>query len=129
ILPDAESEEEVRDIADRLLRTLSQPLTIDGHELYITASVGVACSFADSTAESLERAAYLALHHAKRAGKARTMFFQPGMTATPPERLEIEKRLRRALDRKEMVLFYQPQVHLASNRIRGAEALLRWRQE
>src|SRR5437763_10084741 len=51
------------------------------------------------------------------------------MTAPPPERLEIEKRLRRALDRKEMVLFYQPQVHLASNRIRGAEALLRWRQE
>jgi EAL domain-containing protein (putative c-di-GMP-specific phosphodiesterase class I) len=51
------------------------------------------------------------------------------MSAAPPERLEIEKRLRSALDRKEMVLFYQPQINLAANRVCGAEALLRWRQE
>ena len=129
VVPDAESNEEAQAIANRLLLSLATPFTIDGHELFITASVGVACSSPDSTPESLEREAYLALYHAKRAGKARYMFFQPGMSATPPERLEIEKRLRCALERKEMVLYYQPQIHLASNRIRGAEALLRWRPE
>jgi diguanylate cyclase (GGDEF)-like protein len=129
ILADVGSREEAQNVADRLLQSLAAPFTIDGHELFITASVGVASSTPESTAESLERAAYLALYHAKKAGKARVMFFHAGMSATPPERLEIEKRLRGAIGRSEMVLFYQPQMDLASNRIRGAEALMRWRQE
>lgn len=128
IVSDTAADDDGRETAERLLRSLATPFTIDEHELFISASVGVAGSSPDSSPESLEREAYLALYHAKRSANTRLMFFQPGMSATPPERLEIERRLRGALERSEMVLFYQPQIELASNRVRGAEALMRWRQ-
>src|ERR1022692_3888716 len=66
---------------------------------------------------------------AKQAGKARLVYFHSSMAATPPERLEMEKRLRFALARKEMLVYYQPQVDVFTGRVTGAEALLRWRPE
>src|ERR1035438_2741844 len=112
-----------------LLRSLAEPFSVDGHELFIGASIGIAWAAPESTPESLERQAQLALSRAKQAGKARLVYFHSSMAATPPERLEMEKRLRFALARKEMLVYYQPQVDVFTGRVTGAEALLRWRPE
>jgi diguanylate cyclase (GGDEF)-like protein len=116
-------------VAASLLQSLSSTFSIDGHELFINASIGIACSASESSPESLEREAYLALYEAKRTGKARAVHFHPSMAAVSPERFEMEKRLRFALDREEFVVYYQPQIDFATGRVSGAEALLRWRPE
>jgi len=108
--------------AARLLDSLKLPFSIDGHELFASASIGIG----SNEPASLQREAYVALYHAKRAGKARAIQFDPSMAGTPPERLEMEQRLRFALEKGEMLLYYQPQVNLSSGCLVGAEALLRW---
>ena len=113
-------------MATHLLHSLTSPLSVDGHQVFISASIGIACSHPGSTAHSLQREAYVALYHAKKDGKARALHFDPSMAATPPERLEMEKCLRSAIARNEMLLYYQPQIDLATGRVAGAEALLRW---
>jgi diguanylate cyclase (GGDEF)-like protein len=121
--------DEAGSIAEGLLDSLSTAFAIDGHELFISASIGIVCSTPQSTRQSLEREATIALYNAKQAGKGRSACFHSSMAATPPERLELERRLRRALERQEMRLYYQPQVNLSSGLIDGAEALLRWQAE
>lgn len=113
-------------MAEALLRTLRSPLSVDNHQVFISASIGIACSRRGSTPQTVQREAYVALYHAKKQGKARALLFAPDMAATPPERLEMEKCLRAALPRGEMLLYYQPQIDLRSGRVAGAEALLRW---
>jgi diguanylate cyclase (GGDEF)-like protein len=112
--------------AERLLASLSSSLSAGSHQVFINASIGIACSRLDSTPQSLQREAYVALYHAKRDGNSRALCFQPSMATTPPERLEMEKCLRSAILRNEMLLYYQPQIDLATGRLVGAEALLRW---
>jgi diguanylate cyclase (GGDEF)-like protein len=129
LLPDRPGMEHAAAVAGRLLRSLSTPFSIDDHELFLSASIGIGYSTAASTKQSLEREAYVALYQAKQAGKAQSMSYRASMAATPPERLEMEKRLRFALARREVRLHYQPQMELASGTVRGAEALLRWRPE
>jgi diguanylate cyclase (GGDEF)-like protein len=129
LLPQVSDPAEAAIAADRLLQSLAEPFLVDGHQLFIAASVGIACSEPDSTPHSVERAAYIALHNAKRAGKARSMHFDPSMASTPPERLEMEKQLRFALERNEMLLYFQPQLELSSGLVSGAEVLMRWRPE
>ena len=129
LLPNRTGMEQGAAVAGRLLRSLSKPFSIDDHELFLSASIGIGYSTPESTPQSLEREAYVALYQAKQAGKAQSMSFRSSMAATPPERLEMEKRLRFALARREVRLFYQPQLELSSGTVRGAEALLRWRPE
>jgi diguanylate cyclase (GGDEF)-like protein len=112
-----------------LLQALAEPFSIDEHQIFIRASIGISLAWPGSSAESLQREAYVALYHAKQAGKGRWLKFQPSMAVTPPERLEMEKCLRSALSKNEMVLYYQPQIDLASGTLRGAEALIRWNPE
>ncbi len=83
--------------AGRLLLSLAEPFSIDQHQIFIRASAGISCAQPGSSAESLQREAYVALYHAKQAGKGRWLKFQPSMAVTPPERLEMEKCLRSAL--------------------------------
>jgi diguanylate cyclase (GGDEF)-like protein len=116
-------------VAARLLHSLATSFSIDGHDLFINASIGIGFSTLESTPESLEREAYLALYEAKRAGKARVVHFHASMAAVSPERLEMEKRLRFALAREEFLVYYQPQIEFSTGRVSGAEALLRWRPE
>jgi diguanylate cyclase (GGDEF)-like protein len=116
-------------LADCLLQSLDEPFHADEHELFIGASVGIACAQPAATAESLQREAWIALYHAKGAGKGRRVEFHSSMAAIPPERLEMEKCLRSALARNEMTLFYQAQIELSTGLVRGAEALLRWNPE
>jgi len=114
------------DTAGKLLKSLAEPISADDYQVFISASIGIGCAGPGSSGQSLQREAYVALYHAKHDGKARWALFDPSMAATRPERLEMEKGLRSALARKEMLLYYQPQIDLVSGAVAGGEALLRW---
>ena len=129
LVPGITAPEDAGAVTARLLDSLSTSFSIDRHELFTGASIGISCSTPGSTPESLEREAYLALYEAKRTGKARAVFFHSSMAAVPPERLEMEKRLRFALSREEFVVYYQPQIGFSTGRVNGMEALVRWRPE
>ncbi len=127
LLEDIADLAEARDVAARLHATLRAPLVLEGHELFVTASIGLALGegVAD-TPEDLLRFADVALYRAKEVGRACTEVFYPGMSAAAVERLELERDLRRALARGEFVVHYQPIVELHTGVIGGLEALVRW---
>jgi len=129
LVADAPAIEDAGAVAGRLLRSLADPFSVDGHEPFIGASIGIGWTDPESTPESLDRHAYLALCQAKQTGKARLVYFHSSMAATTPERLEMERRLRFALAQKELRVYYQPQMNISTGRLIGAEALLRWRPE
>lgn len=115
-------------LAERLVRALSAPYDIDGHRVVISASVGAALAPADGhDAGDLLKKADVALYRAKADGRACARFFAPEMQAELQARLAMEADLREVLERRQLELFYQPLFDLRENRIRGFEALLRWR--
>ncbi len=119
--------EEARGTAERILATLRSPIALKGRKVYVTASIGVALGGNNTRrADDLLRDADLAMYRAKRSGKARYAVFEEGMNAQALERLDLEHGLRRALERAELEAYYQPKVSLASGRVVGLEALLRW---
>jgi diguanylate cyclase (GGDEF)-like protein len=112
-------------VAKRVIAALGEPFTVLGREVFISASIGIA--YGQSDAESLLRNADVAMYRAKRSGDAGAYaIFEPGMHAAVVERLEVEADLRRAIERNELVLHYQPLIELAGGRVVGLEALLRW---
>jgi diguanylate cyclase (GGDEF)-like protein len=113
-------------VADRLVRVMAEPFELGGVEVATGVSVGVAFFAPDLDADQLMRNADLAMYAAKRRGKGRYEVFEPAMHAGAVLRLQTESELRRACDRGELVVFYQPVVALASGRIVGVEALVRW---
>jgi diguanylate cyclase (GGDEF)-like protein len=115
-------------IARRVLAAFAEPFRIEGHELFVTASIGIAVSPADGQdAETLLKHAEMAMYQAKQRGRKTYEFFSEDMNAHALERLTLENQLRRAVERNEFVLYYQPKVDVGSGRITGAEALVRWR--
>ncbi|RZI42031.1 EAL domain-containing protein [Herbaspirillum sp. HC18] len=115
------------DLAERLMGALSRPFEVDGHEIGISACIGISIFPEDgNTPEKLIKHADVALHHAKGVGVGRFQFFREEMNHASMERLLIESSLRMALQRNEFRVFYQPQVELESGRIVGMEALVRW---
>jgi diguanylate cyclase (GGDEF)-like protein/PAS domain S-box-containing protein len=127
ILPGAVSPNEASAIAARLIRVLSQPYDVDGQELVIGASVGIALSPGDgASSEDLMRNADMALYRAKQDGGGVHRFFEKEMDRQAQKRRDLEHDLRRAFAHGEFELHYQPLVDVASNRISGFEALLRW---
>jgi diguanylate cyclase (GGDEF)-like protein/PAS domain S-box-containing protein len=114
-------------VAQRMIDALSKPFQLDGHSVYVGASIGIALYPADGhEAETLQSSADAALHQAKAFGRGILRFFSPEMTGRAKVRLTLEADLRRAVDQQELRLYYQPQVDLVSGRIIGVEALVRW---
>jgi len=113
--------------ATSILGALEPAFNLNGHELFISASIGLAVYNDDSPdAESLIKNADLALYRAKTLGRNNYQVYDRSMATQSPESLAIERRLRFAIDRNEFVLYYQPQVDIHTQKIVGVEALIRW---
>lgn len=116
-------------IADRIQERLAAPFDLDGREIVVTASMGIAFSSNSSTeAQGVLRDAEIAMYRAKSAGKARSEVFDQAMHAGALKRLQLETDLRKAVDRGEFRVYYQPIVSLLDKRIVGFEALTRWQR-
>lgn len=114
-------------VAQRLADAFSEPMTVDGHELVVTPSIGIAIAPGNGAdVEALLKAASIAMHHAKASTRETYLFFSDDMEAAAGGRLKLEADLRKAVARNEMVLHYQPQVNTHTGSVAGVEALLRW---
>jgi diguanylate cyclase (GGDEF)-like protein/PAS domain S-box-containing protein len=115
-------------VATKLAELLAEPYEVDAEQVTATVSLGVACFPADGAGpEMLLRNADAALSYAKSRGRAHVQLFEPRMNADLLQRLQLEAALRRAIDRREFEVHFQPRVLLSTGKVIGAEALLRWR--
>ncbi|MDE2305391.1 MAG: EAL domain-containing protein, partial [Gammaproteobacteria bacterium] len=115
-------------LARTLLDEISRAFYVNQQEVYLTASVGIAlCPNDAENVIDLIRNADAAMYHSKQNGGNSFAFYAPEMNAAAVERLMLKSKLRRALERDELVILYQPKVDLRTDRVIGAEALLRWR--
>jgi diguanylate cyclase (GGDEF)-like protein len=127
ILEETAEGDAVERIARDLLSVLSQPLQLSGHECHTTASIGVAMYPSDGTdVQTLTKNADMAMYLAKEDGKNGFRFFTKEVKTPSIERLTLESALRRALERDQFALHYQPKVDMTTGQITGVEALLRW---
>jgi len=127
LLSEVERSEDVALTARRILQTIAQPHPIGQHDLHVTTSIGLSVYPDDGRdAETLIKNADTAMYQAKENGHNSYRFFKPAMNVRAVERQSIEESLRRALERREFALHYQPKINLKSGEITGAEALLRW---
>jgi len=130
LLTDVEHIQSLAKISDKILSLFKESFLVAGHEIFVTTSIGIATFPADGvTADALLKNADTAMYHAKQLGRNGYQFFAEEMNLKVHERLSMETRLRRALERCEFLLLYQPRVDVASGAITGAEALLRWQPE
>jgi predicted signal transduction protein with EAL and GGDEF domain len=126
LLPGANAQGAAR-VAGKLQEASRQAYQIDRHELTIAPSMGIALYPRDGhDIDSLTQAADAAMYHAKQAGRNTYRFFTPQMQAQSLRALQLENALRRALERNQLYLHYQPQITLSTGRVRSVEALLRW---
>jgi diguanylate cyclase (GGDEF)-like protein/PAS domain S-box-containing protein len=127
LLPQINRLEDAVKTAQRILEALKAPFRFDGHDLHINASIGIALYPSDGEdAEVLLRNADTALYRAKEKGRNTYQLYSPLMNATAFERLVMENSLRRALERGEFVIYFQPLLSIKTGNVVGMEALLRW---
>jgi diguanylate cyclase (GGDEF)-like protein len=127
LLEDVTGMDHATTVADRILAVLDQPVSLEGHDVFPNASIGVVMgSDLEEPPEHLLRFADVAMYRAKARGRNRRELFDPSMHQNVVDRLQLETDLRRAVDRGELRLLYQPIVELATGRTSGMEALLRW---
>jgi diguanylate cyclase (GGDEF)-like protein/PAS domain S-box-containing protein len=127
LLSEMERPEDAAITARRMLQAVAKPHSINQHDLHVTTSIGVSIYPDDGPdAETLIKNADTAMYQAKEKGRQGYQFFKPVMNVRAVERQSIEESLRRALERREIVLHYQPKIDLRTGAIAGAEALIRW---
>ena len=127
LLPHVEHAEDAALSADKMLAALALPQRIGQHDLHIGASIGISIYPNDGQdTETLIKSADTAMYHAKESGRNNYKFFEQDMNTRAVQRQSIEACLRRALERQEFVLYYQPKINLLSGAIVGVEALIRW---
>jgi len=115
-------------VAEKIRNALAEPVDVDGHDMSVSASIGITTYPRDGEdIEQLVKNADIAMYHAKhRGGRQQFQFYDPGMGPLAAQDLELEAKLRRAIDKQEFLLHYQPVVDVTSGRVTGMEALIRW---
>lgn len=127
ILASMASEDEAWMVSQKILKLMTEPFTIEAHELFVTCSIGIALYPKDGDdAKTLLQSADGALYLAKNKGRNNAQFCTAEMNAKALERLTLESELRQAINRQEFLLHYQPRVDMVSGEITGMEALVRW---
>jgi diguanylate cyclase (GGDEF)-like protein len=116
----------VATLAERVRRALRTPMKISSKEIILTASIGIVVHDGQETAQDMLREGEIAMLRAKRAGADRIEIFNPAMRGEDESKLPLESELRKALERQQIAVLYQPITRLASNQLAGFEALLRW---
>jgi diguanylate cyclase (GGDEF)-like protein len=128
VLPLIQSSLPAAHAACKIQQALSQTYRVEGHNLKVTSSIGISVFPHDGeTVEELMKNADLAMYHAKSEGRNNYQFFKHEMTSTAQTRLVLESELRAAIENEEFLLHYQPQIHTATDRVIGVEALVRWK--
>lgn len=127
MLDDVARPEQAGAIAEKLLKTSSQPVIVEGDEYYISSSIGI-CLFPEDgkSLEELQKNADMAMYKAKRKGGNNYQYFKKEMKLAANEHIRLEAALRKAISHNEFVMYYQPQLNLADGQIRSVEALIRW---
>jgi diguanylate cyclase (GGDEF)-like protein/PAS domain S-box-containing protein len=126
LLEDIAGEHDAVEMAQRIAAVFTRPFVLDGDEHFVTTSIGISLAAGGERAEDLVRDAEAAMHRAKERGRARYELFDEGSRGRAISRLRVENDLRRALERDELTLDYQPIVALGERTIVGVEALVRW---
>ncbi len=127
LLPEVRRSEDVAVVAERVRASLSEPLVLAGHEVFVTPSIGIAIFPEDGeTPEALLKNADMAMYLAKRQGRNLYRFYDATLNEVALNRLTMENQLRKAIEQNELSIHYQPQLDLPSGLISGVEALLRW---
>ena len=127
LLEEIDDIDDVLEVVQRIRESLESPVVVDGHEIFISTSIGIALNSGNYTQpEELLRDADTVMYRAKEHGRSRYEIFNPKMHTDALKKLRIENELRRAIERQEFRLHYQPIVSLQSEQILGFEALIRW---
>ena len=126
LIEDIRSESEATIVAQRLLDAMQAPFELRGRSMTMSASIGIAMNSAGDTVEEILRNADVAMYSAKRELKGRYEVFESSMHVAVVDRLNLETELKRAVDEEELVVHYQPLIHLHTGRMTGVEALVRW---
>ncbi|MEA5553376.1 EAL domain-containing protein [Anabaena cylindrica UHCC 0172] len=127
LLPQISDNQQITQVAAKILQAIEEPFYLHGHELYISSSLGISLLNKHSPdAETLIQHADVALYYAKDEGRNNYQFYRESLSARTPELLSLEKSLRHALEREEFIVYYQPKVNIITREITGMEALLRW---
>jgi diguanylate cyclase (GGDEF)-like protein len=128
LIPDLERVENALNVAQRVKEAMRRPFLIDGHEIFVTASIGISLYPEDGQdCNSLLKYADTAMYHAKNCGKNNAQLYSSSLTMQIMSHVKLEVGLRKALKNEELYLLYQPQIDVRSGDMVGVEALVRWR--
>jgi predicted signal transduction protein with EAL and GGDEF domain/FixJ family two-component response regulator len=129
LLPEVADERDAERVASRILDLMREPIFVGGQECFVTASVGIALYPRDGmTVADLIRNSDVAMYAVKSTGRNASSIYNPALAGQGREKLELESALHKAIERDELVLYYQPKIDVRGARMVGAEALMRWRR-